>query len=222
MDHPLSDTGSFPTWAADSAEIVKAHDRDIGYLIDLHRECFPKALLYQMPPGHGKRWWRFLLTSNAVEVYILTCHGMRVGSAVLITDPEEYERQKRAHRVTLGGRLLGIMRHPRVLAGRLRPARYPALPLPANGEPFAGINAAEKNCWINPIAIAEGYRNKGFGRHVLTFLESRSVAIGKKNISLHVNPRNPAALHFYQACGYKRIGVISRGWVTFKKALSIR
>jgi len=65
-------------------------------------------------------------------------------------------------------------------------------------------------------------RGKGVGRHAMRFLEQRLAAAGSPGLHLQVDPRNEAALRFYEAIGFRVLngpGLPSR-WTIMAKVLA--
>ena len=65
--------------------------------------------------------------------------------------------------------------------------------------------------WVNYLAVDPGSRGKGFGRALMTQIESLLEARGCPKLSLQVRADNTEAIDFYRALGYKVDAAISMG-----------
>ena len=61
------------------------------------------------------------------------------------------------------------------------------------------------------LCVAEEYRCRGLGRHMLTHLVARARASGVREAFLEVRPSNTNAIRLYQSMGFEQIG-IRRGY----------
>jgi len=61
------------------------------------------------------------------------------------------------------------------------------------------------------LCVAEEYRCRGLGRHMLTHLIARARASGAREAFLEVRPSNTNAIRLYQSMGFEQIG-IRRGY----------
>ena len=57
------------------------------------------------------------------------------------------------------------------------------------------------------LCIAEKYRCRGLGRHMLEHLLDRGAAVGMADAFLEVRPSNAAALRLYRTLGFQQIGM---------------
>ncbi len=62
--------------------------------------------------------------------------------------------------------------------------------------------------YINDIDISKGWRSKGYGSYLLSYLERKAKRIGIKEIRLHVNIKNKQTINFYLKNGYKKWKII--------------
>ncbi len=65
--------------------------------------------------------------------------------------------------------------------------------------------------WVNYLAVAPEHQKKGYGRLLMTHLETKLLALGCPKINLQVRASNTAVIHFYEAIGYKQDPVVSLG-----------
>lgn len=65
--------------------------------------------------------------------------------------------------------------------------------------------------WVNYLAVAPEHQKKGYGRLLMTHLETKLLALGCPKINLQVRASNTAVIHFYEAIGYKQDAVVSLG-----------
>ncbi|WP_295793919.1 GNAT family N-acetyltransferase [Mucilaginibacter sp.] len=59
--------------------------------------------------------------------------------------------------------------------------------------------------YVQTIAVAEGYRGKGYGTRILKFCEDRILKYSP-NIFICVSSFNPGALNLYTRFGFKKVG----------------
>jgi len=57
------------------------------------------------------------------------------------------------------------------------------------------------------LCIGEGFRCRGLGRRLLTFLIERATVAGMKEAFLEVRPSNTAAIRLYLAQGFEQVGM---------------
>ncbi len=57
------------------------------------------------------------------------------------------------------------------------------------------------------LCVADGYRCRGLGRRMLTYLLERGAAAGMSEAFLEVRPSNTAAIRLYQAIGFEQVGM---------------
>ena len=60
--------------------------------------------------------------------------------------------------------------------------------------------------WISLLYLLPEYRNRGYGVQLLGRAVVRYRALGRHALQLHAAPSNPAALRFYEKCGFARVG----------------
>ena len=65
--------------------------------------------------------------------------------------------------------------------------------------------------WINYLAVAPGYRSKGFGRELMNRAEKELKKVDCPKINLQVRAGNRAVLGFYRRIGYVEDKVVSLG-----------
>ena len=66
--------------------------------------------------------------------------------------------------------------------------------------------AADGAGWISLIWLREDYRGKGYGIQLLARAIKAYTNMGRRELRLHVAHENEDALHFYESCGFERIG----------------
>ena len=72
------------------------------------------------------------------------------------------------------------------------------------GHAILSLGAGEAH--ILNVCIAEAYRNRGIGRHLLAYLLERAQASGMAEAFLEVRPSNVAAIRLYQSMGFEQVG----------------
>ena len=65
--------------------------------------------------------------------------------------------------------------------------------------------------WINYLAVAPDYRNKGFGRDIMGEAEASLKALGCPKINLQVRNSNVGVIDFYKRIGFSIDDVTSMG-----------
>jgi ribosomal protein S18 acetylase RimI-like enzyme len=65
--------------------------------------------------------------------------------------------------------------------------------------------------WVNYLAVASGYRGRGFGRALMQRVEEMLHARGCPKVSLLVRTSNRAAIDFYRQLGYTQDEAVSLG-----------
>jgi GNAT superfamily N-acetyltransferase len=60
--------------------------------------------------------------------------------------------------------------------------------------------------WIEDLYLAPGYRNRGFGRAFLDFVEAQNP--GAVRLRLEAEPENEHAMHVYQKAGFTVLGYL--------------
>lgn len=65
--------------------------------------------------------------------------------------------------------------------------------------------------WINYLAVHPFHRNKGYGRKIMSAVESRILALGCPKINLQVRESNADVIAFYKAIGYGNDCVVGMG-----------
>ncbi|MCR5338517.1 MAG: ribosomal protein S18-alanine N-acetyltransferase [Lachnospiraceae bacterium] len=61
--------------------------------------------------------------------------------------------------------------------------------------------------YINQVAVSEGYRGRGIGKQMLSFLLEQAAVQGMTACSLEVRVSNEPALSLYHALGFKDAGI---------------
>lgn len=65
--------------------------------------------------------------------------------------------------------------------------------------------------WMNYLAVAPGFRGRGFGRTLVEYVERRLLERGCPKVNLQVRASNPAAVAFYRRLGYAQDESVSLG-----------
>jgi len=65
--------------------------------------------------------------------------------------------------------------------------------------------------WIYYLAVAPGHRGRGYGREMMTVIESLLEERGCHKVNLQVRADNPQAVAFYESAGYEVEDRISMG-----------
>ena len=65
--------------------------------------------------------------------------------------------------------------------------------------------------WVNYLAVHPDFRRKGYGRLLMTAVESKLLALGCPKINLQIRESNLDVIQFYEAIGYKQDKVVSFG-----------
>jgi len=61
-----------------------------------------------------------------------------------------------------------------------------------------------RDAFVDEVFLLENYRNRGWGRQTMGFLESAARGLGLRVLHLGVFPENKRALHLYQKVGFFR------------------
>ena len=65
--------------------------------------------------------------------------------------------------------------------------------------------------WINYLAVSPNHRGKGYGKVIMSEIETRIRARGCPKINLQVRSSNDAVIRFYESLGYGRERVVGMG-----------
>ena len=65
--------------------------------------------------------------------------------------------------------------------------------------------------WVNYLAVDPDYQHKGFGREIMSALETALKELGCPKLNLQIRTDNEAAIAFYEQAGYKQDAVLSYG-----------
>ena len=65
--------------------------------------------------------------------------------------------------------------------------------------------------WINYLAVSPNHRGKGYGKMIMSEIETRIRARGCPKINLQVRSSNDAVIRFYESLGYGRERVVGMG-----------
>lgn len=72
---------------------------------------------------------------------------------------------------------------------------------------FAGIIVTPVDVEITNIVTKKSKRKKGIGKSLLDKLIEMAKEINTESISLEVNEKNDIAIHLYEKCGFKKVGL---------------
>jgi ribosomal protein S18 acetylase RimI-like enzyme len=65
---------------------------------------------------------------------------------------------------------------------------------------------SELRAYIQTLEVHPAFRGRGIGAELLIRAEESAHAAGARNIALHVDTENVAAIHLYESRGYERQG----------------
>lgn len=65
--------------------------------------------------------------------------------------------------------------------------------------------------WVNYLAVADGCRNRSWGRRMMDAIEKRLYALGCPKVNLQVRSTSAGVIGFYESLGYTRDDVVSLG-----------
>lgn len=203
-------------------EIRHATLRDIDNLVRIHRECFPEEVLYQVPKSYAKRWWSFLLSSDSVEVYVVSINGKVAGFSTLKIDALTYQREKKKHKAPLLIRVYTVLVSPKIFTQIIRKFFYSLFSASNNTANQKNDNKYSSTCtWIDPLVISSKYRRKGLAKQFLTFLDKRTVELSRKTIVSMVAINNEPSIQMHENFGYELTGHISGSYFFYKKELNL-
>jgi ribosomal protein S18 acetylase RimI-like enzyme len=190
---------------------------NVPYLCALYRECFPDDVNYISYFGYLRKWLIHLVTAQYSEVYIMEVDNKNVGSATLVLEHEVHYGKKEIHKPPLFVKLLSVVDKPALLLSivnrMINRARFSTGNIDSNL-----ITDRSISTWVDPIAISAAYRNRGYARYLLSYLEKRSMVLSYRGISLWVDKNNEDAIRLYENCNYHRSSMTSEGYI-YKKVL---
>jgi len=185
--------------------IKRAEICDIGQMIGVCRQAFPRSLLWQNDRRLARQWWNVVLSSKAVENWVLREAGEIVALSVLILDEARWAREQPLRRGPLRARMLAALRHPllaacriaRLCTSRLKPVSETSysVQLPTDWGPAM-------RTWLALIATRSDKRGKGYAGCLLEKCVLRTARLGRRAIALRVACDNTGAKALYKKHGY--------------------
>lgn len=76
---------------------------------------------------------------------------------------------------------------------------------------YGVLSAGAGEAHILNVCVAEEFRCRGFGRHMMQHLIERARGLGVRDAYLEVRPSNTTAIRLYQSMGFEQVG-IRRGY----------
>ncbi|MHC4158581.1 MAG: GNAT family N-acetyltransferase [Planctomycetota bacterium] len=198
--------------------IRPAKSEDIETLINLCRDGFPGAIVWQAPRFLARKRWENILSLTAVETWVCSLNGEVVGFSVLASDMVSYARKKRKLNGGFIRRACNYVFCPKLcLVKVLRKIRTFPRDCKQN---FSGIKkeiTSINALWIEPIAIASRMRGKGFGKELIRHCEHRAFELHKDAIKVSVNPMNTLACNVYEKLGFACTNRVAHNYIYTRK-----
>ena len=202
-------------------KIRKAHSEDIEQLIDLHREGFREEIFYQVPTKYCRRWWEYLLASDAAEVYVAEIETKIAGASVLVVNLEEYYRAKSSFKAPFSIRIATLLSKPNVAKEYFKKLlkTHGILRTPTSDIKFCPDIAGEFTL-LDTTVVAKDFRRQGILKELRKRCEERTIELKRSVIFTMVDPFNKAPLEanlkvFKSIC----VGKSKDGMLFLKKPL---
>jgi ribosomal protein S18 acetylase RimI-like enzyme len=148
-----------------------------------------------------------MLGYRFTDIWVYELHGQVVAFVILVSKPDEYQKEKRRLRPGVRILLYVFAKRPWFLAKKIL-GRVPRIFQknlnyihPADVKRLAG-----KAIWVNYIAVLPEMQNKAVGSKMIKFCEQRACELECDSIRLRVNIANNGSIRFHERLGFMKTG----------------
>jgi len=187
--------------------IRRASSSDIYALVNICRMAFPRNVRWQGFGSFARRWWEVAIMSSGAEALIIQVNDEVLALCVLVTDEAQWSQEKGQRRGPFVWRFISVMSCPVLAGSKIMRVMMDKIDSHQTQQPAVCDWKPKRRTWIELIAVCTQHRGRGLAKSLLQHCETRTIALGKKAISLRVHKSNKAARCLYKTMGYQETSV---------------